>query len=237
MKIRCTRSTVSSTTASRTFPARCRALRHLPSRTQRCRTRSSWRARGGGEPVKRTTAWLRGSTSSGGRIVHPGVAEAFGMACESLDGATPRAIERVRFKRLASNPDLALPARASGGAAGYDVRCCEGFRLLARRCVRSLGTGLVMELPDGDRVPGTAPIGVGGPARHHASQQSGHDRLGLSGRAQDPHAEPGPRARGDRARRSHRATGLQPVSGAAGGRDFGAFGNRTRRRRVSAVRA
>jgi len=84
----------------------------------------------------------------GGRIVHPGVAEAFGMVCESLDGAAPRAVDRIRFKRLPSNPDLALPARASGGAAGYDIRSCEGFRL-APGGVHAARTGLVMELPEG----------------------------------------------------------------------------------------
>lgn len=84
----------------------------------------------------------------GGRIVHPGVAEAFGLACESLDGAMPPAGARVRFKRLPSNPDLALPARASGGAAGYDVRSCEGFRLPPGG-VHAACTGLVMELPHG----------------------------------------------------------------------------------------
>lgn len=84
----------------------------------------------------------------GGRIVHPGVAEAFGLACDSLDGAAPPAVERVRFKRLPSNPDLALPARASGGAAGYDVRSCEGFRL-SPGGVHAARTGLVMELPEG----------------------------------------------------------------------------------------
>ena len=84
----------------------------------------------------------------GGRIVHPGVAEAFGMACESLDGAMPAVVDRVRFKRLPSNPDLALPARASGGAAGYDIRSCEGFRL-SPGGVHAAPTGLVMELPEG----------------------------------------------------------------------------------------
>lgn len=84
----------------------------------------------------------------GGRIVHPGVAEAFGLACEPLDGAGPRPGDRVRFKRLPSNPDLALPARASGGAAGYDIRSCEDFRL-DPGSVHAARTGLVMELPEG----------------------------------------------------------------------------------------
>ncbi|MDE2876740.1 MAG: dUTP diphosphatase [Gemmatimonadota bacterium] len=70
------------------------------------------------------------------------------MVCESLDGAAPRAVDRIRFKRLPSNPDLALPARASGGAAGYDIRSCEGFRL-APGGVHAARTGLVMELPEG----------------------------------------------------------------------------------------
>lgn len=89
----------------------------------------------------------RGINVLGGRVVHPGVAEAFGMNCQSVEGP-PGAGDRVRFHRLPSNPDLALPARATAGSAGYDVRSCEAFRL-APGDVYAACTGLVMELPRG----------------------------------------------------------------------------------------
>lgn len=54
----------------------------------------------------------------------------------------------VRFKRLPSNPDLALPARATPHAAGYDVRSAEPDFDLAPGEIRMVGTGLVMELPE-----------------------------------------------------------------------------------------
>ncbi len=55
----------------------------------------------------------------------------------------------VRFRRLAGNPDLPLPQRATAGAAGYDVRSAEdGFELVPG-AIRLVGTGLVMELPPG----------------------------------------------------------------------------------------
>jgi dUTP pyrophosphatase len=55
----------------------------------------------------------------------------------------------VRFRRLESNPDLALPSRATPGAAGYDVRSAEpDFELRAGE-IRPVKTGLMMELPDG----------------------------------------------------------------------------------------
>lgn len=56
---------------------------------------------------------------------------------------------RVRFRRLASNPDLPLPARATLGSAGFDVRSAEPDLVLAPGEVRSVGTGLAMELPPG----------------------------------------------------------------------------------------
>ncbi|MDE2781832.1 MAG: dUTP diphosphatase [Gemmatimonadota bacterium] len=54
----------------------------------------------------------------------------------------------VRFKRLDSNPDLALPVRATLEAAGHDIRSCESFRL-APGCIHAASTGLIMELPPG----------------------------------------------------------------------------------------
>jgi len=90
----------------------------------------------------------RGINVIAGRVVHPGVAEAFGMNCERPSNHAANAAGRVRFKRLPSNPDLALPSRATGGSAGYDVRSCEHFRLAPGE-VHAACTGLVMELPRG----------------------------------------------------------------------------------------
>lgn len=56
---------------------------------------------------------------------------------------------RVRFKRLDSNPDLPLPGRATPHAAGYDVRSAEPDLELEPGEIRTVGTGLVMELPPG----------------------------------------------------------------------------------------
>lgn len=55
----------------------------------------------------------------------------------------------VKFRRLASNPDLPLPARATPRSAGYDVRCAEPDFELQPGEVRAVATGLAMELPDG----------------------------------------------------------------------------------------
>jgi dUTP pyrophosphatase len=57
--------------------------------------------------------------------------------------------ERVRFSRLPSNPDLPLPARATPHAAGYDIRSAEESVTLEPGDIRLVGTGLVMELPEG----------------------------------------------------------------------------------------
>lgn len=55
--------------------------------------------------------------------------------------------DTVRFKRLASNPDLPLPGRATPHSAGYDVRSAEADFELDPGEIRLVGTGLVMELP------------------------------------------------------------------------------------------
>ena len=55
----------------------------------------------------------------------------------------------VRFRRLPSNPDLPLPARATEHAAGYDVRSAEDAVTLEPGEIRLVSTGLVMELPEG----------------------------------------------------------------------------------------
>jgi dUTP pyrophosphatase len=54
----------------------------------------------------------------------------------------------VRFRRLETNPDLPLPARATPHAAGYDVRAAADVELAPGQ-IALVPTGLVMELPDG----------------------------------------------------------------------------------------
>jgi dUTP pyrophosphatase len=54
----------------------------------------------------------------------------------------------VRFRRLASNPDLPLPERATAHAAGYDVRAAADVELAPGQ-IALIPTGLVMELPEG----------------------------------------------------------------------------------------
>lgn len=55
----------------------------------------------------------------------------------------------VRFRRLATNPDLPLPGRATPHAAGYDVRSVEDDFVLEPGGIRAVATGLVIELPEG----------------------------------------------------------------------------------------
>ena len=55
----------------------------------------------------------------------------------------------VRFQRLDHNPDLPLPSRATGQAAGYDVRSADPDFVLEPGEIRLVATGLVMELPGG----------------------------------------------------------------------------------------
>ena len=120
-----------------------------------------WRAACGADPDL-----ARGVNVMNGAVTHPAVAEAFDLPAsfdwESCPWATtpastppqpvaaagPAPRWQVRFQRLPSNPDLPLPARATEGAAGYDVRSAEAF-LLAAGEVRAARTGLVMELPPG----------------------------------------------------------------------------------------
>lgn len=108
----------------------------------------------------------RGINVARGEVAHPGVAEAFGMTSEAValscvecgsdivepgeaSGAGLQdGLGAVRFKRLPSNPDLPLPARASLEAAGHDIRCCEAFTLDPGG-IHAVATGLIMELPAG----------------------------------------------------------------------------------------
>lgn len=55
----------------------------------------------------------------------------------------------VKFKRLESNPDLPLPAYATAGAAGMDLRAClpDGPVGLAPGEIALIPTGLSTELP------------------------------------------------------------------------------------------
>tara|TARA_Y100000590_G_scaffold462128_1_gene625434 strand:- start:5405 stop:5848 length:444 start_codon:yes stop_codon:yes gene_type:complete len=55
----------------------------------------------------------------------------------------------VSFKRLPSNLDLPLPARATQQSAGYDVCSAEEEFIIEPREIKLVSTGLVMELPEG----------------------------------------------------------------------------------------
>jgi dUTP pyrophosphatase len=55
----------------------------------------------------------------------------------------------VRFRRLPSNPDLPLPARATPGSAGFDVASAEPDFVLQPGERRLVHTGLELELPMG----------------------------------------------------------------------------------------
>lgn len=61
----------------------------------------------------------------------------------------PSTTPEVRIRRLKNNPDLPLPARASGGAAGYDVRSADDDFSLEPGQTRAVATGLALELPAG----------------------------------------------------------------------------------------
>lgn len=55
---------------------------------------------------------------------------------------------RVGIRRLPSSEGLPLPSRATEGSAGYDVRSSQEAELEPGE-VRAVGTGLVLELPEG----------------------------------------------------------------------------------------
>ncbi len=56
-------------------------------------------------------------------------------------------VETIGFQRLASNPDLPLPERATAHAAGYDVRSADPDFVLEPGDIRLVGTGLVLDMP------------------------------------------------------------------------------------------
>lgn len=66
----------------------------------------------------------------------------------STGGGAGEPHPRVRFQRLPSSRDLPLPERATPHAAGFDVRAAEEATLSPGE-IRLVGTGLVMELPEG----------------------------------------------------------------------------------------
>ena len=94
----------------------------------------------------------RGINVARGKVTHPGVSEAFGIQWDPFDpdlfAQEAPAPASVRFQRLDANPDLPLPARATPGAAGHDIRSCEDVEL-SPGSVHAISTGLVMELPEG----------------------------------------------------------------------------------------
>jgi dUTP pyrophosphatase len=58
-------------------------------------------------------------------------------------------VNTVKVVRLPHAADLPLPARQTSGSAGYDVASAEPDFVLAPGERRAVGTGLVLELPDG----------------------------------------------------------------------------------------
>lgn len=67
---------------------------------------------------------------------------------ESTGGGAQAPCPRVRFRRLPSSRGIPLPERATCHAAGYDIRAAEEA-VLAPGQILLVGTGLVMELPEG----------------------------------------------------------------------------------------
>ena len=64
-----------------------------------------------------------------------------------MSGAAP---VEVRVRRLAGTSDLPLPARATSGAAGVDLRACVDQELELAPGARALvPTGIAIALPDG----------------------------------------------------------------------------------------
>lgn len=64
-------------------------------------------------------------------------------------GERSEAFAAVRVQRLAHNPDLPLPSRATAHAAGYDVCTAEADLVLQPGERRAVATGLAFELPPG----------------------------------------------------------------------------------------
>ena len=57
--------------------------------------------------------------------------------------------DSVRVQRLAHNPDLPLPSRATAHAAGYDVCSAEPDFVLKPGERRAVATGLAFAIPEG----------------------------------------------------------------------------------------
>ncbi len=90
-----------------------------------------------------------GINVASGEVTHDGVAQAFDAPLRPVEEALGRASgPMARFKRLESNPDLPLPAPATPGSAGYDVRSAEDL-VIAPGGIRMVRTGLCLELPEG----------------------------------------------------------------------------------------
>jgi dUTP pyrophosphatase len=66
-----------------------------------------------------------------------------------MDGGRSDAPAVVRIQRLAHNPDLPLPSRATAHAAGFDVCSAESDFVLNPGERRAVATGLAFELPEG----------------------------------------------------------------------------------------
>jgi dUTP pyrophosphatase len=56
---------------------------------------------------------------------------------------------RIGIQRMESNPDLPLPALATEGAAGFDLRSADPDFVLDPGERRTVGTGLRIEIPPG----------------------------------------------------------------------------------------
>ena len=55
----------------------------------------------------------------------------------------------VKIRRIPSNKDVPLPARATASAAGYDVRSSDETFTLFPQSAKLVSTGFNMELPEG----------------------------------------------------------------------------------------
>ena len=130
-----------------------------------------------------------------GKVVYPGVAEAFRLPL--VDVGVRSSDPTILITRLPHGEGLPLPSPATPGSAGYDLASAEDGGPGAAGA-RAVPDRLRDRSPGGLRVPDPAPVGPGAQARHHAAQHAGDDRQRLPGRAEGHPGEPGRRAvRGD----------------------------------------